>query len=436
MAECPLSRDDILEMIAANDNYVVSVVKTATGFTVILRDGMEWSVPIEEHDVDFTETETSYIITIDNVPHVIKKCYRNLVDCDGNYIDPCLDRIVTCDNLESEGFIKDVCTNASLIGDGTPGNCLAVDWDYLCSAAETITTAPTGTNTIVCTPSGVKKIDIDNLYGVDWDELCSAAETINEVPGTGADVIICTDAGLKKIDIDEIGGWNGCFDNVPDIGTICGATERLLLVNDNGCRRLVRASEASMQFASGGFYAVAGHLPADTTGFTIPDNFPTPNLYYSQGDFQTDGGTNPNDRSGLDEAKIQNSRVARAEFSNPCQQRFRVDILGDFVREADANIAYIKNMALAMRYKKDSDPWFYTYHAGSGTVTTVGKRYAISGNYSVNFNITIPAGNIQLELFYIAPAYDAVSPGHARLTANTYTPGYGGASPMFTLTRI
>lgn len=84
----------------------VTFTETGVGYIITI-NGEPNVIPKPDEDdygdnVSFTETEDSYIITINNEPNVINKVCQRLIDCNGNDIDPCVDRVATCENLDSE----------------------------------------------------------------------------------------------------------------------------------------------------------------------------------------------------------------------------------------------------------------------------------------------------------------------------------------------
>lgn len=81
----------------------VSFTETGNAYLVTI-NGTPYSIPkvTPGDDVSFTENDDEYIITINNVPHTIAKCDKGFHDCNNEYIDPCLDAIVTCDNFDTK----------------------------------------------------------------------------------------------------------------------------------------------------------------------------------------------------------------------------------------------------------------------------------------------------------------------------------------------
>lgn len=82
----------------------VTFTETEVGYIISI-NGEPNIIPKPDEDdygdnVSFTETDDSYIITINNEPNVIPKNCLQLIDCNGDYIDPCVDRVVTCENLQ------------------------------------------------------------------------------------------------------------------------------------------------------------------------------------------------------------------------------------------------------------------------------------------------------------------------------------------------
>lgn len=81
----------------------VTFTETAVGYIISI-NGSPNIIPKPDEDdygdnVSFTETDDEYIITINNIPNVIPKCDRTFINCSGEFIVPCRDRIVTCDEL-------------------------------------------------------------------------------------------------------------------------------------------------------------------------------------------------------------------------------------------------------------------------------------------------------------------------------------------------
>lgn len=375
----------------------VSVTENPQGW-IITVNGAPTLIPRIDpgDDVSFVETPDNYVITINGAPHLIPKC-RYYRDCDGNVLDSC-ERIVTCDDLVERGFIS--CVDADDFNmvprnvDGVATMCLEIAWDRVCAEAELVTD-PAGHTVLLCGPNGVKKIDPDSLL---------------------ADL---------------------CYNDVPDLGLTCGNTSRLILVTDaDGCDRLARIDSVGVTLASGRYWNVRGAKPENTSGYVLPDDFPTPNLYYSVADYLADGGTDPNDRSGINDAIITNSRVAAASFVVPCTKLYNFLVSALFVREATAEEAYSRYATLSFRWRVDGGQWFYATTPGTGQVTQFAARFAIEGRIDVDTTITLPEGNVDMELFYLSSDYNAGDPGNARLQANTNAPSFGSGSPSFRLQQI
>lgn len=275
----------------------------------------------------------------------------------------------------------------------------------------------------------------DDPLSVNWDDLCEEAESLSSMPDD-AQIIICASTGVKKVTPDSLLA-DLCYNDVPDLGLTCGNTSRLILVTDaDGCDRLARIDSVGVTLASGRYWNVRGAKPENTSGYVLPDDFPTPNLYYSVADYLADGGTDPNDRSGINDAIITNSRVAAASFAVPCTKLYNFLVSALFVREATAEEAYSRYATLSFRWRVDGGQWFYATTPGTGQVTQFAARFAIEGRIDVDTTITLPEGNVDMELFYLSSDYNAGDPGNARLQANTNAPSFGSGSPSFRLQQI
>lgn len=220
-----------------------------------------------------------------------------------------------------------------------------------------------------------------------------------------------------------------CFDNVPDLGETCGDVINLVLVNQDGCMKLATVNQAELQEARGAYHEVDPSKPKNESGYTLPADFPVPNLYYSLADYKADGGNDPNDRSGIDEAKIMNSRISRVAFDNMCRRRYEITIYTALAREATAEEAYRKQMALSYRWRVNGGAWNYATRSGTGEVTNFAYHAAIEGRYVQDQFITFPEGLIEYEAFYLAPDYDEANPMHASIEANTYEFGFAAPVP-------
>lgn len=359
----------------------VQVEETETCWMITVNNDATCIPKIEPGDqVVIEETATCHMITINNVPYCIPKC-RYYRDCEGNVLDDC-ERLVTCDDLADRGFIS-------------------------CIRDEDFDLVPTNVGG-----------ELVNCLRIKWDRICAEAEEISVIADDHK-VLVCGNAGLKKVDPSVI-LEDMCFDNVPDLGDLCGTTERLILVNSNGCRRLARYNQATAGSYLGGWGNVANHKPPHQTGFILPADFASPTNYYSKPGIIADGGTDPNNRPGLNEARILNSRLTKNEFDNACIRTYEATLSLSPVTEATANEAYLANMSVAYRYKVDSGPWVYSADAGSGKIATVGGLNSLSVLETFVFNITFPPGHITLETIYLAE-----QTGNVRLIATTVIPGSG-----------
>lgn len=386
----------------------VTITETPECFIITI-NGVPTCIPKIEpgDDVSFTETDECYLITINNTPHCIPKC-RYYRDCNGNVLDDCA-RIVTCDDLEGRGFISCIDDDDfALVPRMTPlglRECLTIKWDQICVEAEEVTVLPQNAKVLICGPGGVKKVD-------------------------------------PSIILEEM-----CFDNVADMGTTCGTTEQLVLYRDEtGCRKLGLISQAASRSMISNMAEIWTHLPADTSGFIVPNNFVQPTNFYDLATFQSDGGVdhNPylggqfgNDRRtapGVNSARITNSRIAVFSGENACPRVYDGLLVtsrhGGLTDLATAD-ATVFQMSSRMRYKTGANtwtPWLYAFNPGPGTLSPYFSNNAIARSNENNFNIYMLAGEYELEFFYMAPQDTPL-----RLGANTYTSGFGTPAPRVSL---
>lgn len=123
MASCALTREEIIDLIKAYELHIVSAV-TGGGTTTLTRnDGGTFEFPTAA----VTETDDNYIIEVGDDNIVIPKCYNKLYDCNGDRIDTCSQKLVTCADLESRKFLTSVATDNSIFGNGTPSNPLGTN---------------------------------------------------------------------------------------------------------------------------------------------------------------------------------------------------------------------------------------------------------------------------------------------------------------------
>lgn len=211
------------------------------------------------------------------------------------------------------------------------------------------------------------------------------------------------------------------------LSSSCGATRKLAMVNNGTCWELAWYTDASLDIATEGFASISSLPP--NQDYVIPDAFVNPTLFYNYADYQTDGGTNPANRLGLNEAKILNSRVARMAFVNPCTRVMAFDAAIQPLQETFAQDAYEKRTDLAWRVRTNGGAWAYPYLPGTGRLSIGLLHNALSRYYSFTDNlIVIPAGNVEVEWFYIAEQTTYV-----RWIANTNLDAYGPPKPSFRL---
>lgn len=381
----------------------VSVTENPQGW-IITVNGVPTLIPRIDpgDDVSFVETADNYVITINGVPHLIPKC-RYYRDCDGNILDYC-ERIVTCDDLAARGFIS--CVDADDFNmvprnvDGVATMCLEIAWDRICAEAELVTD-PAGHTVLMCGPDGVKKITPSDL--------------------------------LSDI----------CFTDVPDMGSVCGLGEQLVLFNDNGCMRLGRVTTSSVRSAASEFADMVPGLPENTGGYTLPENFPVPNDVYSVTDYMADGGINSTRYPGalgssrpapptLNAARIQNSRLARFTGTLECIRTFdwtfyyvRGEVFSTYT-EADSSRFQLGTRTRIRPQGENWSPWLYPFTPGTGTLAlwTTFNGFEVQDQF--DGSISFPAGDYELEFFYVGAPDPA---NNLSIAANTHRFGFATPTP-------
>ena len=384
----------------------VSVTENPQGW-IITVNGVPTLIPKVDpgDDVSFLETPDNYVITINGVPHLIPKC-RYYRDCDGNVLDSC-ERIVTCDDLAGRGFISCVDADdfnmvARNVG-GVATMCLEIAWDRICAEAELVTD-PAGHTVLLCGPNGVKKIDPNDL--------------------------------LSDI----------CFTDVPDMGSVCALGEQLVLFNDDGCMRLGRVTTSSARSETSEFVAVAPHLPENTGGHVLPQDFPIPNDVYSTADYLADGGIDSTKHPdalnffraapGLNAARIQNSRLARFTGTLECARTFDWTFSysrgGSFAsyEEADRARFYLGSRVRIRPQGGSWSPWLYPFTPGPGTLALHATFNGFEAQSQRDSSNTFPACDYEWEFFYVGAADPA---DNLSVAANTFRRNYATPSPRVSI---
>lgn len=380
----------------------VSVTETPQGW-IITVNGVPTLIPRIDpgDDVSFVETADNYVITINGVPHLIPKC-RYYRDCDGNILDQC-ERIVTCDDLAERGFIS--CVDADDFNmvarnvNGVPTMCLEIAWDRICFEAELVADSA-GHTVLLCGPGGVKKITPGDL--------------------------------LSDI----------CFTDVPDMGSVCGLGEQLVLFNDNGCMRLGRVTTTSVRGDTSEFADMVPGRPENTTGYTLPEDFPVPNNVYSSTDYVADGGVattrypgalgSYRAAPGLNAARIQNSRMARFSGTLECSRTFewmfyytRGETFADYAA-ADNSRFYLGSRIRIRPEGEAWSPWLYPFAPGPGTLSLWSSFNGFEVQDQFGDSTTFPAGDYEWEFFYVGAANPD---NNLSIAANTNRLGYATPSP-------
>jgi len=246
-----------------------------------------------------------------------------------------------------------------------------------------------------------------------------------------ANILICDNGNMIAIDAGDLLSTLCTRNNLPDLSNICGTPSQLVLVNDGSCLKLATYSGTSLVSGGGDFRNVASHLPPDTTGYIIPTNFANPTDYYNLADFH---GDDNNGAGILNETRILNSRVCGGTFVNPCQRRFTLTSAMAIFHEPTADIAYDALCYIFYRYSNNGGPWVYP-RVGSGAIPAFAKFNALNELERTESFISLPAGTIEFELFYVAEQTGNARPP-VRILATTYprTGGLQPGQPNFTIT--
>lgn len=218
---------------------------------------------------------------------------------------------------------------------------------------------------------------------------------------------------------------------IPALGTQCGTVRQLVLTDDgDGCIKLASYSPTDAATGGGDFRTAQPHLPPDTQGFFIPDDFAVPTNYYNLATFQADDA---NGLGTLNEARILNSRVAAGAFTAACQRTYSLNALMLIQKEPLVADAYAAAARIFWRYRVNGGAWVYP-RTGGGQITAVATFNGLALTQAPEGIVTIPAGNIEFQLFYVAEQAGNPTPP-VRINASTF-PRVGGLSnghPNFTL---
>lgn len=375
MATCPLTREEILDMILANlpeDKHIVGAASNNSGTTLTRNDGVTFNIPVPQGDL--LETPDEFIITFNGETITIPKCLNYFYDCDNEPIDNCRDRIVTCENLDDRDYITYVVTEDVIAGDGRPGNPVR----FNCAAAELIDD-PDNHQVLLCGPNGVKKIDPGDLLS----EVCLSEPTRFDGCGTNEQVVMQRDA-------------NGCW-RLGIMSTQAKRTYRADAGNGGVNKPLNGSYVWPTEFAS----------PATIDQLRAADNHGT--------------GTIP-------EALIQDNIVANVSMTLPCRTLFsitnRIGVSGSLTLEQ----AYTASASLSYRYRVDGGAWIYprvnSATEGNNLISFARSFNALDRNYSLDWLLTLPAGDIEWQMIVASNSTTNVSP----IVVSTYTDETGIAS--------
>lgn len=272
---------------------------------------------------------------------------------------------------------------------------------------------------------------------IPWDQICGAAELVSDPDGHT--VLLCGPGGIKKILPDNLLA-EMCFNDVPDLGAQCGTVDQLVLITEDGCGRLAKTRTATQPQESLYFAQVAvPRIAQNTADLVLPDDFPNPTNYYTIADYIADGGVNTTPgpigaarpAPGLDAAKINNSRFGSVTFDNPCLRAFEFEVNIAHVKAASVEEAYNNYSAVGFRWRVGSGAWQYPFSAGLGTLNSFAGDNGIAANRQVKTTVSLPAGQITFEVFYMSAGAAPV-----KWVANTMQPGFGVASPRAFLRRM
>ena len=299
----------------------------------------------------------------------------------------------------------------------------------------------------------------DNLYRatnpdgsiVEWrggeeaPDICASPEVPDMV--TGDTVLLCRDGTSVRVGPDAF-VQDICFNNTPDMGEVCGLGQQLVLWNDTsvpgGCLRLGRVNTATIPNFVSSPTDIWTHVPENTGGLAIPDDFPVPTSYYTRTDYTAAGGIdstpyqagwgNIREAAGLDDAIIQNSRFARIEGETPCSRTF--DVVVSMTRASppasfDDALAEQSSIIRRVRFTPiggSQSPWLYHFTPGTGNLSTVGAMDALNLTNQHDQSLTIPAG-----AFEIGGVYIAGNTAPLRWAANTNLPNFAAQAPTVTM---
>lgn len=396
--------DDICSITAGDQ---VSVTETDHSWIINVNGDLTEIPKVPEVNVEMTEE--CYRVSVGERSICIPRC-RTYTDCDGQPLPDCA-RLVTCERLDELIDETVTCYNGDdfeitqEIRNGRVVNCL-------------------------------------NLVDQESD-FCNVPEVPSLLPVDR--VVICRNGNTRIIDPSEL--FTLCLD-IPQAGESCGVREQVVVrTNAQGCQVLERVSTTSFPTMLQGLSSVWNHYADNVTGMVVPDDFVNPTNFYELGAFVADGGSDSTPYNGgqygnarraapgINNARVNNSRLARFTGTNNCATIYDVRFIGgrngtypDFAA-ADAARAYI---AYRVRFRAAGSsgaftPWLYNFAVGSGNLATAsGPFTGVEAVTDSPHQVTLQVGDYELEYFYIAPATTPL-----KFNANTFVGNFGSPQPRF-----
>jgi hypothetical protein len=238
-------------------------------------------------------------------------------------------------------------------------------------------------------------------------------------------------------------GIFGCLrGSFVDLGSVCGTPQQISVIYDtaNNCYRFAVYNAAAGTSHTFGFETVGcPRLPQNAAGYVLPQDFPTPNWYYTMSDYFADGGTaggsgpfgtSMRPAPGLDLGKVQNSLYARVAWNNNCDRTYSMYLSFGPTHLATAQIAYDANAWPIWRARVNGGTWHYPIVPGTGGLSLSAGVNNLDVWHQYDYLWWFPAGDIEVEWFYVGNNTPATT-GHWNV--NTYQPTYATPYPLVQL---
>lgn len=368
-------------MGCSRDKYAIDVIETGENASIVMNDGTKLPIPINELAI------SQEICANNQAKNILKDC------------------LVPDTEISSPKGTINVEEN--------PENIFEVD------------VVPSKVASEICANDQAKNTLKDCIL-----EGLSDQDTTNvEMTLDNEGELILTDTAGGTVDVDltpllDIIDWNDlCITDIEDVGNLCGVRKQLLLVENNGCYKFATFSESNVQYFQGGYYSVNDHLPANTSGYTTPDDFPTPGLIYTDTDIWADDNLG----SGtINESKLINSVLAEACQNQDCAQRYRIEFTANIRRRPLIQDAYEEESRIMYRYSiDDGATWFYIRN-GAGKLTMVHTFDGTQITTSKTSYVSLPAGKICVQAFQIGVGTKPL----ARIAFNTHDGSQATPTPI------